>query len=442
MQPITTTPELWPHQQRVVTAVQEALQRGVKRLLVVLPTGGGKSRIGGALSVIGETLIFTHTRELARQSESSFGPGVRVVTVQGNERPPARVVIVDEVHRYASNEWRSLFERYSDAIIIGLTATPCRADGRPLDMFEEIIVGAHYSELIAGGFIVPCQVFYPAKTLVKGWALWPSEATLKYGAGRSGFWYATNAESAELIATELRKVGLRAECIGSHVAAKERARRVALFLDRQLDFLTNVNVLTEGFNAPWASFVGLACPSAHVATYLQRGGRGARAYPGKTDYVLVDLCGAYFRHGSPTEDRLYSLTGQTIRRSQPMGALTNCPACGYCWESGGACPRCGHKRPVKKNPLLVNNAGLRAAVERRNTDEALAELAGLRNGRSWYWVIQEYKKLFNREPDLGWVTSDEKRLELNRLKASAIRQGKRVGCAYIMFNRMFGERES
>lgn len=435
-----TTP-LWPHQQRTIDAVSEALGRGRRRLLVVLPTGGGKSRIGKELSSLGETLLFTHTRELAKQSESSFGDGVTVVTVQSGARPGARIVIVDEVHRYASDDWVRLFDYYSDAIIIGLTATPCRSDGRPLDMFEEIIVGAHYSELLAGGFIVPAEVYYPAKTVVKGWAMWPAEATLKYGAGRQGFWYATNRENAELIATELRKVGLSAECIGSHVAPKERARRVALFLERRIDFLTNVNVLTEGFNAPWASFVGLACPSAHVATYLQRGGRGARAYPGKTSYVMVDLCGAYFRHGSPTEDRLYSLTGQTIRRSAPLGALSNCPACGYCYESCPECPRCHYRRPVKKNPLLVNNAGLKLAVERRNTDEALAELALLRAGRSWYWVVQEYKKLFGSEPDLGWVTSDEKRQELDRLKAQAIRLGKKVGYAYVMYEKIFGGRE-
>lgn len=433
------TDSLWPHQTRVIEAVRESLNRGKRRILVVIPTGGGKSRVGSALAVFGETVVATHTRELARQSESSFGEGVTVVTVQGNARPGARVVIVDEAHRYASSRWRQLFEYYSDAIIIGLTATPCRADGRPLDMFEELIVGAQYSELIEGGFIVPADVFYPAKRRAKGLAMNPVEAYLKYASGRPGFWYANRAVDAEAIAEQHRRAGIKAECIGSHVADKHRDTIIKAFLNRDIDILTNVNALTEGFNAPWASFVGLASPCSHVATYLQRGGRGARSYPGKTNYVLVDLCGAYFEHGSPTEDRLYSLTGQPIRASERLASLSNCLACGYCWDTGGACPRCGYARKVQQNPLLVKNVGLRLAVQRKNTDEALAEIIKIRNNRSWYWVGSEYKKLFGKWPDLGFVTFDERKRELERLKADAIRLGRKQGYAYVLFTKIFGE---
>jgi superfamily II DNA or RNA helicase len=433
------TESLWPHQTRVIEAVREAFNRGKRRILVVIPTGGGKSRVGSALSVFGDTVVATHTRELARQSESSFGTGVRVVTVQGTARPVARMVIVDEAHRYASTRWRELFEHYSDSVIVGLTATPCRADGRALDMFEELVVGAQYSELIEGGLIVPAEVYYPAKRRVKGLAMNPVEAYLKFGAGRSGFFYSNRSTHAEEIAEGLRHAGVRAECIGSHVADKHRDTIIKAFLNRDIDVLTNVNALTEGFNAPWASFVGLASPCSHVATYLQRAGRGARSFPGKTGYVLVDLCGAYFEHGSPTEDRIYSLTGQPIRASERLGSLSSCLGCGYCWDTGGPCPRCGYAPKVKQNPLLVRNVGLRRAVERKNTDDGLAELIKIRGNRSWYWIGSEYRKLFGKWPDLRFVTFDERKRELDRLKADAIRLGRKQGYAFVMFGKIFGE---
>lgn len=433
------TDSFWPHQTRTIQAVGEAINRGIKRILVVIPTGGGKSTVGKALAVSGHTILATHTRELARQSESSFGEGVTVFMVQGHNRPAARVVVIDEAHRYASQRWRELFEYYADAIIIGLTATPCRADGQPLDMFEELIVGAHYSELIEGGYIVPATVFYPNKQRVKGLAMNPVAAYLKYGTGRQGFWYSNRSAHAEEIAQGLRDAGVSAECIGAHVADRYRDLIIKAFLQRKIDVLTNVNALTEGFNAPWASFVGLASPCAHVATYLQRAGRGARSFPGKTGYVLVDLCGAFFEHGSPTEDRIYSLTGQTIRRAQALGALRNCPACGYCYEGGGACPRCGHAVKVKQNPLLIRNIGLRQAVEKKNSDQAVAELMKLRGERSWYWLGTEYKKLFGKWPDLGFVSHDERKKELKRQEANAVRLGRKRGYAFIIYNRIFGE---
>lgn len=432
------TDSFWPHQTRVIEAVRAAQLRGIKRILVVLPTGGGKSRVGAALSIPGETVAFAHTRELVRQNELSF-PGVRVITVQSPQRPPARVVIVDEAHRYASSEWRLVYACYPEALIIGLTATPCRADGKPLDMFEELIVGASYSELVEGGFIVPCDVYYPAKRRVKGLAMNPVDAYIKYGKGRSGFFYANRSEHAEEIAAGLRAVNVRAECIGSHIGNANRATIIAAFLERHIDVLTNVNVLTEGFNAPWASFVGLASPCAHLSTYLQRAGRGARSYPGKTSYVMVDLCGAYFEHGSPVEDRLYSLTGKPIRSSERLGALTNCAACGYCYESGGPCPRCGHRVKVKQNPLLIRSIGLKLAVQHKNTDAGLAEIVKLRGERSWYWVGSEYKKLFGKWPDLRFVSFDQRKKELELLKANAIRIGRKQGYAFILYEKIFGE---
>jgi hypothetical protein len=305
-------------------------------------------------------------------------------------------------------------------------------------MFEELIVGAQYSELIDGGFIVPADVYYPSKRRVKGLAMSPVEAYLKYGSGRAGFFYANRSSHAEEIAEGLRQAGVRAECIGSHVANKHRDTIIKAFLSRDIDVLTNVNALTEGFNAPWASFVGLASPCSHLATYLQRGGRGARSYPGTDRYVLVDLCGAYFEHGLPTEDRLYSLTGQPIRSSSSLGSLTNCQACGYCYSTGGACPRCGHAVKVRQNPLLVRNVGLKLAVQQKNTDEALAVIVKMRGSHSWYWVGSEYKKLFGKWPELGFVPFDERKRELDRLKADAIRLGRKQGYAYVMYEKIFG----
>ena len=193
-----------PYQIRTIEAVRAHWTAGRIACLIIAPTGAGKTVQGEELIDDGEPWLWlAHTRELVRQVakrlRSRFGRGevgvvmpgdaptpsarIQVATVQTllarGIVPTARRLVLDEAHHYAAEDWRVVSGLVPWVRILGLTATPERKDGEPLgDIFEVMVVSASYSELVAGGYLVPARVHRPRKALgndlaqdpVKAWA--------------------------------------------------------------------------------------------------------------------------------------------------------------------------------------------------------------------------------------------------------------------------------
>lgn len=153
------------YQTDVVSQVESALAgKKNRRLLVVAPTGSGKTII--AVEIIrrevergGMVLFIAHRRELIHQcsdklkrfgvdhglimagESKSLFPDVQVASIQTLSRrlsrgiiklPPATMLIIDEAHHANAKSYLRIVDHYREASIIGLTATPCRGDGRGL----------------------------------------------------------------------------------------------------------------------------------------------------------------------------------------------------------------------------------------------------------------------------------------------------------------------
>ena len=103
---------------------------------------------------------------------------VQVATVQtfssrfirGNrDLPPVGVIFIDECHHAPADTYRQIIDAYPDAKIIGMTATPCRKDGRGLgSIFDTLIECPQIEELIQLGFLVPTKVYAPYAPDLKG----------------------------------------------------------------------------------------------------------------------------------------------------------------------------------------------------------------------------------------------------------------------------------
>jgi DNA repair protein RadD len=187
--------ELRPYQQRVIDRVGAEIAVGRRRLLLVAPTGSGKSVIAAAVvaDAVGcqkRVLFLSHRRELIQQTSAKLhaagvdhgviqagfptrpGEGVQVASISTlharavrtnkMELPAADLFVIDEAHHCRARTYRRLIEAYPSAIILGLTATPCRGDGRGLgNMFETIVECPPVAELIAGGFLCPPAFMRP-----------------------------------------------------------------------------------------------------------------------------------------------------------------------------------------------------------------------------------------------------------------------------------------
>ena len=444
---------LRPYQQAAVTAVlAEPLP-----VCLVAPTGAGKTAM--AMEILehttGEALFVVHRRELLFQAmriaATVGGEDLRlhVATIQGilarEEYPPADTLVIDECHHIAAAEWRAIPDYYQHAKVVGLTATPERADGTALgDIFKAMVTAADYPELVRDGYLVPCRVLRPERQLDRGLAQDPVEAYLAHGEGRSGFVYAPRISEAENLARRFCEAGVPALAVSSETDTDVRDDALAALAEGRVRLLVNVYCLTEGVDIPSASICVLARGVGHVSTYLQMVGRVLRPSAGKVDALLLDLPGASHEHGEPCEARVYSLDGHGIRRA--ADSVTTCMQCGASYESGPlACPMCSFVRPYTTwKPLRIYSMALKAAYKGAAThDEAKdaewrrVRLLASERGYGLAWAIGQFKKLFGHAPPLHDVTDAEKRDVLARFRSEAERKGFNPKYALARYKQVF-----
>jgi superfamily II DNA or RNA helicase len=324
--------QLYDYQVQAVANVRRQWASGKRSVCLVAPTGSGKTVIGAALADQGRVLWCVHRRELAAQAidrlSRTYGrehvgavvPGLpesprariqigMIETLLRRGLPPADVIVLDEAHHYMAPKWRALMAQNTDARVVGLTATPERADGEPLgDIFESMVTAASYSQLVSSGVLVPWTIYAPSRFLGHDYAMDPLEAWRAHAGGRSTFAFFTRVIYAESEAARLRSRGITAGIVEGEMNVRLRAARMAEFRGGTILVLTTVYALTEGVDVPDAGVVVLGRGFHHRSGFIQACGRAGRSSEGKTHAVLIDLCGASLRHGSPVDDVAWSLT--------------------------------------------------------------------------------------------------------------------------------------
>jgi len=362
-------PTLRPHQSRALAEMREAVRAGKRGVLVVMPTGGGKTCLAAHAAAAhvakgGRVVWLAHRRELVRQAAESLrsfdlpvgadgldaSAPVQVVSVQGSlmrgEVPPGSLIVADEAHHFAGPAWVTLLRAYPDSHRIGLTATPERKDGIGLGqegMFDALVTAAQISELVAAGFLVPCVVRGPGRKLKTGQlAQSPVDAYRKHAPGTSAIVFCHSVKAAHDAAETFRAAGYTAAAIDGTTEPEIRDDVLERFKAGRLEVVCNMQVLTEGFDAPRAETCILARGCGSVGLYLQCVGRVLRAFPGKTRATLLDLRGVVHAQGfgMPDEDREYALDGAGIRRKGMAGGDRYCPVC-KALVSGEWCQGCG-----------------------------------------------------------------------------------------------------
>ena len=350
------------YQQSVVSRVREAW-RTCRSVLVQMPTGTGKTVVlaeivneelrirneelriknGGA----GEVWIVAHRRELVEQIEETvarYGMSlsdriVRVLSIQWlsrhwddmkNEQP--RLIIIDEAHHVLAETYRELWRRFPDVKKLGMTATPCRLNGRGFtDLFDVMVESDGIADFIRQGWLsafdyVSIRPDSEDQRLIDGLekrgadgdfqvkemdAVLNKQPTIErlyesvrqYAGGKRGIVYAVSISHARNIAAYYNNKGVNAVAIDSKTPSGLRRQLVDDFRLGKIQVLVNVDVFSEGFDCPDVEFVQLARPTLSLAKYLQQVGRGLRKTAGKAACVLIDNVGLYRLFGLPTASR-------------------------------------------------------------------------------------------------------------------------------------------
>jgi superfamily II DNA or RNA helicase len=356
--------------------VRDAYREGARRVVLVIPTGGGKTRIASRVVRLTvdrnrRALWIAHRTELIDQACETLGKlgldvgaisagsrrperpsaPVQVASVQTllarTKRPAADLIVWDEAHHCceAAEEWSSLLAAYPDVRVLGLTATPERSDGRGLaPLFDALVVGATVRQLTAAGYLVPCEVVRPTRWLkhgkVKGNPLaWEPLAAYRANTpGESCILFASSIDEAERYAAEFTHADFRAISVSQRTSAVERAASIDAFKRGSIKVLCNVYVFTEGTDMPNASVCLMARGASTVGTVLQMVGRVLRPSPGKKVATWIDLQGVSHLHGMPEDERLFSLHESRAIR---LAGDSVCPMCRAPMEAP-PCSACGY----------------------------------------------------------------------------------------------------
>jgi DNA repair protein RadD len=497
--------ELRPYQREVVEECAQA--KAGDKPLVVAPTASGKTVIAAAIineAAIGNqkrVLVLAHTREIIQQTSGKlFSHGVehgiiqagfmtrpdepvqvasiqtlwsRAMRTKRMELPPADLLIVDEAHHCPAETYRKIIAAYPQAVLIGLTATPCRGDGRGLGgIFDRIIECPQVADLIAEKYLVKTRVFAPTNPDLKGVQTRTGdyvETQLaermdrkdligdivthwhKFGGRRRTVCFAVNVTHSLHIRDEFRRSGVRAEHLDGSTPKVERDAILGRLATGDIEVVTNCMVLTEGWDMPEVSCCILARPTKKMGLYRQMVGRVLRPAPNKFNAVVLDHSGAVFRHGF-VEDRVEwtlnperraeSPTHNCRLRSGYSSRLLECSQCGSIRVAGEACRHCGFlpQRPPKAivfadGDLALIDRQRRTAEHRTNPDERVrwhAMLTYIAIERSYKpgWVSHKFRERFGVWPAARTIKPLEPSAEvLSWVRSRAIAYAKAKGKA-------------
>ena len=422
--------ELRDYQVRAIDLVRAEYRRGRRAVLLVLPTGAGKTAtasqlIAWAVARGRRCLFLVHRREIVLDThrrlvaagvacgvvmagEPTLDAPVQVCSVQTlvarEQHPPADLLVWDEAHHCAADTYREIRAQYPSAWHLGLTATPERSDGAPLgDAFEALVAPISVAELVEAGHLAPIDVVAPPTRLQSAIGATPADAWREHGGGRPAVVFTgTIAESRECVAA----IGERAAHIDGSTPRRERDEILRRFERGDLDVVSNCSVLTEGWDSARAEVCVLARGCGSLPVYLQTIGRVRRTGGNAAKRcLLLDLAGAAHEHGMPDEDREWSLTEGQAKRRSDREALSTCLHCGAVarYASRGArCRRCGQPWPEAER-VEVRRQQLAAVVPSSTRREREVELERLRQiarqrGYKAGWIGVRFKEKFGFWP--------------------------------------------
>jgi ATP-dependent helicase IRC3 len=342
--------ELRPYQTEAALAILSARRSGVRRMVVSLPTGAGKTVIFSHLARLArrQVLVLAHREELLEQAREKIARAMQsedVVAIErGADRAPrdarvlvcsirslheerlARViagrdiglVIYDECHHAPSDDnlrvlrQLGVFEDGYDGTLLGFTATTVRADGKGLDaVFERIVYARTLPQLIDDGYLAKLRGFRIATTadlrglsgaghdfaeeeLAEAVDIEERNALVarsiqELARDRRTIAFCVTVGHARNLSRALNHVGVPAGIVHGAMPSEQRARVLADFREGRIHALTNVGVLTEGFDDPGVSCIAMARPTRSDGLYAQCIGRGTRLAAGKTDCLVLDF---------------------------------------------------------------------------------------------------------------------------------------------------------
>lgn len=429
--------QLRPYQQDVKSDIFNQWNAGVTNILAQMATGAGKTVL--FCNILSEhdgySIALAHRSELVSQMSVTLGRyGIRHrviasaatckiisalhMAILGKDytNPNARtavasvdtlvnlkpddaifkqtsLVICDEAHHcLRENKWGSAIGMFTNKRVLGVSATPERADRKGLGadsdgIFQTLILGVPMGWLIEQGYLSPYRIFAPPcdvdvshvdvskttgdynltqlrKEVHKSRTLVGDIVShyKRLAMGKLGLTFTVDVEEAVRVAAEYRANGVPAEVLTGKTPPMVRNNILNRFKNREILQLVNCELLTEGTDIPAVEVVSMARHTASFVLYCQIFGRALRPLEGKSHAIIIDHVNNVIRHGLPDAHREWSLErGERRSRGKrddgiPVRACLNVQCLAVYERVHKACPFCGHVPvpAVRSSPEVVD----------------------------------------------------------------------------------------
>lgn len=329
----------------------------LKNILFQMPTGTGKTTVFSEIVRKAKqknktVLIVVHRLELVKQisdrlTEFNVNVGVisakhepnpehdiQVASIQTLSRrvyPPADIIIIDECHHSKANTYKKLWDIYPEARFLGVTATPARINGEGFnDLYDILIPSGKLSYFFENCYLVHikhlvCSIPDLSKVkqrmrdydieMLRNVMLNNSlmanlvESYNKFAKGKKTIVFAVDVIHSKEIVNRYKNAGISAAHLDAKTNDNERRDILNKFKSSKIMVLSNVDIVSEGFDVPDCEVVQLARPTKSLVLYLQQVGRCMRPSKGKEYGLILDNAGLWLEHGLSYIDREWSLEG-------------------------------------------------------------------------------------------------------------------------------------
>lgn len=457
--------QLRPYQAGAVQSARSVLASGAKRLVIYSPTGSGKTVIGEAIirgcRAKGKRVVFLCNRiGLVKQaSEHLTRNGIPHGVVQGDNThsihmpvivasiqtvarrgmPDCDVIIIDEAHGVAgSSEYRKVLFSHNALPVIGLSATPfAKGMGKEYrelsgPLFQSMVVASTIGELIEDGYLVDCDIYAPSKPDLESVKLTRNqfgemdfsdkdaakaadtpalvgdivEHWFRLANDTPTVCFASSIAHSKHITERFRAHGVAAEHIDCYTDEGERAAIMARVLSGETTVISNVGILTEGWDFPACSTMILARPTKSLIRYIQMVGRVLRVHSSKSRALVLDHSGTVESLGFPTDDLPLDLDdgkAKTSEKQQKKAEPKPCPSCHFVKPpKTRVCPQCGFAAQVEVETQEADGELelVTRKAKKEDKQQVYSELLAIQKARGYAdgWTAQKYRAYFGVWP--------------------------------------------
>lgn len=452
---------LRPYQEHAFAQTRELIRQGKRRILIVAPTGSGKTVIASALlemtvakhnratMVMDRLSLINQTSEMLDRYGIAHGviqaqhprfrlyEPVQVCSVQTLSKrgwPESQVDVFDEAHVLHACHKRRM---ESDALVIGLTATPfTKGLGK---YFDAVVNVTTTRALINEEWLAKYRIFSCAEpdmegARVKSTGEWDEHDAsdrasrivgdvvgeyTTHGEGRKFICSAVDTRHVDELARQFQEAGIEVATYTYQDRDKDRDDTVREFRrpDSRIQGLITVTAASRGFDVPDVSCIIMARPlRKSLAEHIQLFGRGLRAAEGKENCLVLDhagncarfydACETFFDEGaSELDDGTKRDRKQAEKKPREP---VKCPQCRALHSPSPVCPCCGHQYPRRAAIEHVAGELFELDGNKRNretqwTDKVrwMRSLIGIANERGYAhgWAAHKYRERYGVWPN-------------------------------------------